>query len=164
MKVEFSKCPDCGNIFTAPPEKIRCVACTTRRLEHQLLVEEAVDWDRKKSLEEIAVITGLSLDEVKETIKAWPALSNMVETDVVCVKCGEKPAQSGSEFCVMCRLELYKALSDARDDLSTRTEIEQKLTTPGPERAGSVVVDAVEKKRARTAHRRLNPTPKGRYG
>ncbi|MBI2434088.1 MAG: hypothetical protein HYV26_14615 [Candidatus Hydrogenedentes bacterium] len=46
----------------------------------------------------------------------WKTLPN------VCVRCETQPAVEGSDFCLLCNLELYKALGEAAHTLFTRIE------------------------------------------
>ncbi|HOJ34447.1 MAG TPA: hypothetical protein PKY35_14310 [Candidatus Hydrogenedentes bacterium] len=132
MPAEITKCSRCGKLIAANSDSTLCSACYAERLEQTDRIEEAITRWNLQSPEEIATFAGMTPDEVREIIKETSLFRSKVDRRVPCRRCGEKPAQPDSDYCLDCRLELNRALGLAAGDLLSRV---QKMAASMPYRS-----------------------------
>ena len=160
MQQEFKRCPKCGKVFSVLEGKAWCAACTAVRAERLELISEAINEGYGEALDDIARYTGLSIREVADLVEQSESLRRLVALPKRCIKCKEKLAQRGSQFCFPCRLALYGQFASAAAHLAAK--MPPKEYQPQIPYRSSGVVTALEQKRARASLARLDPTPKGR--
>jgi len=164
MDTAVTKCPACGKLFAYVPGKAYCVDCRLLREQNEALVETAVGRHGKRTVQEIAALTGLPAIEVERIVKSSSILRREVESRARCARCQEQPAAPGSDFCSACRMELYRAFGDAADELFTRLEVLEPRPQPATETSGLAmsVLSSLEQKRARAGATRFYPAPRHR--
>ncbi len=150
-------------MFVARSGKTHCASCTARRLECLELIEKAIEEHHFDKAEDIASFTGLPLEEVEEIVKDTPSLRHVVRSEVPCKRCGKKPAQAGSRYCLKCRLTLNRELGRAAAAVMTRIRITARQLI-GPVRFGRLITPpAFEAKRRETARKKGAFTARGRW-
>ncbi len=122
MPAELTKCSRCGKIIAADSGQTMCSACLAERLEQSERIEEAITRWNLQTPEEIASFVGMTADEVRQVIKETSLFRSKIDRRVPCKRCGEKPAQPDSDYCLDCRLELNHALGLAVGELASRVE------------------------------------------
>ncbi|MBX7254997.1 MAG: hypothetical protein K1Y02_01455 [Candidatus Hydrogenedentes bacterium] len=159
------RCVKCGKIFPPFAENTMCARCTIRYREDIERVHEAMYLHNKRTVDEIASYAALSHDEVRR-IMGEPALQEMREEAQLlpsCVRCKDRPAQKGSQFCLACRLELNKAFGDAARTIAR--QIEHEMTDRRAQAKGipNSLLDEVDKKRKRSKAGKFYTDIKKRY-
>ena len=101
-------------------------------------LEKAIEEPGLTTTEAIAKRAGLPVKEVRRVMKESSTLRTSVNDDLTCTRCRKYRAQTGSEFCLDCRLELNKALGEAVDALR-----EQISTTPKTDPSSEMSVDEI---------------------
>lgn len=159
----LSKCKRCGRLFSAEDNAPLCDGCSEDRIEHRELIEEAVERWNLREPSEIAAFAGISVDEATEIIRESSILKREIDTSTPCKMCKKAQAQTGSDFCLQCRIMLNHAFGNAATAMAERAEEEAVLRknplSRGGTRAG--VVASLEQKRSQAPGRRF--TPKNRY-
>jgi len=161
MLGDVAKCTNCERTFVARSGKTWCAACCAALAEDFELLDHAVDSGHGGSPEAIAEATGLPVARVHHLLRAGGIPDPSTTERGLCTKCGTRPTEAGSDFCWVCRAELYRAFGDAADDLFARLEpLEYQPHIPGHAWG---IVSAMNEKRARAAMNRINPTPRTKY-
>jgi hypothetical protein len=156
MIPDLGRCPDCGKLFVFRRGKTRCAACNSLYLEQVALIEEAIELSGCRTLEEIASYADLPVKVVERIVEKTPTLAGQVAHERLCSRCGEKPSQKGSRYCLSCRLTLNKGLGEAARQLSgAAAEARRRSRKATAQHVG----EAVRQKRARAPVRRLRPAP-----
>ena len=112
-------CPRCRKIFGARPGRKYCSRCSAEKTQAVELVEEAVRKYKKKGPDEIAAFTGVPFQQVIRVLNETGILGNF-EHLPICARCQEAVAQTGSDFCANCRIELNDVFVRAANALRTR--------------------------------------------
>lgn len=160
MDVEFTRCEECGKPLADDTKPHRCVDCQVVYQADLTYIMDSVESENLTTIDEIVKYTRLIKEHVQRIVKESPTLSHLIPTEEPCKKCGARFAQSGSTFCIECRLELNKSLGEASGDLfeKVRGEEYQPQYPSGPNRLRA----AIEEKRARTGSDYIDPAPKFR--
>lgn len=159
----LSKCQRCGKLFSAEAGAGLCTGCHEDRLHRTELIEEAVERWNLTEPGEIAAFAGISVDEATEIIRESSILKREIETKASCKMCKKADAQTGSDFCLQCRIMLNHAFGLAANEMSEHAQ-EETLKRKNPLKQGDKhtgVVSALDKKRSQSPNRRF--TPRNRY-
>lgn len=148
-------CAKCRKLFTLASGDSRCPQCAAEQEQKIFLVENAVYHGLKTTIEEIVEFTHLPEDEVFKILKSLRYLNESVVSEVPCARCKTEAAQTGSEFCLDCRIELHKAIEKATDTLSSK--IGEKPYRPQAMAPLSNVRAELQKKRKKTSTESLRP-------
>jgi len=150
----FANCRECGKLFEREEGKALCIECSATRETNVAEIREAIERRREQFFEDIASDTGLSEEEVRGIIVETPSLRDGVIFQHTCARCGQRDAQSGSDYCLACRLDLYKSLGDAA------YEVDADIAEHGPPDEApetESLLNAMSEKRARTGTSAFNP-------
>ncbi len=154
-------CPRCGKLFSHMPGKSLCVECLLIEDRNQAIIETAVERHKKLSARAISEFTGLPIKDVQRIVRHSPSLRHLVDARELCTRCGELKAERGSDFCLSCRFDLYRAFGDAADDLFTHLEALEPRPQASAEPASlsMSVISALNQKRSRAGMLRFHPAP-----
>ncbi len=162
MLAKLKKCPKCGKLFAVEKGKRECSTCSERRMDSLQLIEEAVERWSMKEPEDIAAFAGLPVDEVNEIIRQTSFLKRQVDTRQKCKKCRKELAQTGSDYCLVCRMILNQAFGIAAEDMAVKTqEALEHYLAPSVQMGDLNVVSSLNTKRRLTRGSRF--APKNRY-
>jgi hypothetical protein len=160
MDVALRTCKSCRKLFVPRSSSVYCPACENESDRDEDLIERAITRYGLKKPRQIADWTGLPLARVKRALRESRVLAHAAETDARCARCGERPVQKGSDYCLSCRLDLQNSFRDSATDLSRKLP-----ERPAPSDTASVsAVTALSRKRRRTGTYRFNPAPAQRKG
>jgi len=148
-------CSECRKLFAAVYPVEKCPECAAEEEQKIYLVENAIYYALKRSLEDIIEYTRLPEDEVLKILKDLRYLNEAVESKTLCSRCKEEPAQPGSRFCLDCRLELHSAMGQAAGAMAEK--IGKKAYRPTDNVKIHNVVAEFQKKRQRTSADSLRP-------
>lgn len=167
MAREFAKCSDCGTLFLQEGTQPCCSECMLLRMKQLEQIDAAASRMGAADLtvERLAAETDMRPEAVERLVKSLPGLQRMLKTARTCTRCKERPALSGADQCLPCRLALQQELGKAAEDLSEKIET-MKESLPGWEERSaksSGVTTMLTRKRRRFGRDRFDPTPKGRY-
>ena len=164
MTADTRKCKECGKAYDSHMGEDLCEVCLIQRDRILTQVEEAIGRTGKRSSKDIADVTGLSVRDVKRTMRSSHMLAHEGLSEDICGSCNSKFAQKGSRFCLQCRLELHKSLGDAADTLLD--DIKARGQSLKETMKNMSTSEALEDKRRRTGAHRFDPSPKQskRYG
>ena len=163
MASKQSRCRRCGKIFPPQEGKSLCVRCSEKFAEDASRVCEAIEQHGLTIHEDIAAFAGVTLDELQAILDDPDSMKKRVITERTCTRCKERPAQSRSEYCFSCRMDLNKAFGDAARVLASLIEREMHAKRPDEPAKPTNVASTVDRKRGRTGSSRINPTPRNRY-
>ncbi len=165
MLDDFSKCGECGKFFVPMGQADYCRLCAAHRAEDLEELARAMDQLGADAANPQALATsaGLSEDRVKALMQDSNTLARDLDADKVCTRCERRQAQYGSEFCLECRMTLFKRLGEAADEMFDKVDTLRSrisgLVSSRPSSGG--VVAAMRDKRKLTPNIRTNP--KGRW-
>lgn len=171
MASRLERCPRCGKVFVARPDKKVCGQCVALEAEVVSLIEEAVNHFGIRSPEEIAQFARVSVSEVERLLKKSDILGEPTGIgQQTCSRCHENTAQPHSDFCLRCRLVLSRELGDAAESLAVKVKglgpgKSAQAREGGPLIRGTPtgVSQTLASKRYRSSPRGGGYTPKGRY-
>ena len=150
-------CPLCGQMHAREPGRTLCQLCYDTREQDIFLIEQAILTHGLTRSEDIADQTDLPIEEVRLLIEETGGFAEELVDKSLCRRCHKVRAQKNSEYCFSCRMDLYKAINDARGELLARVGALRKVTHASPM---GKVGDALEQKRARAAASRFAPSPR----
>lgn len=160
MDLALRTCKRCRKLFVPRSSPLFCPACENENYRDEDLIEQAIIRHGLKKPRQIAQWTGLPLARVKRALRNSRILAHAAETDTPCVRCGQRPAQKGAEYCLTCRLDLQNSLRESATDLARKLP-----ERPAPSDVASLsAVTALSRKRRRTGTYRFNPAPSQRKG
>ena len=163
MANKQTRCRRCGKIFPPQEGKTLCVRCTEKFAEDAARVREAIEQHGLETHEDIAAFAGVTVDQVQEVLDNPESMKKRVVGERICSRCKERPAQTRSEYCFTCRMDLNKAFGDAARVLASIIEREMHKKRPEEPASATNVASALQRKRGRTGSSRLDPTPRNRY-
>lgn len=158
MDQGLETCPECATVFAPVHGGSLCEECTLETEVTLALILSAVDRGGVDTPRKIAAATGLGVAKIKKALRRSFLLAHAVDTRDTCVKCAARPAQRGSDYCLVCRLELFSSLGKAAGELEGKVEAQRRK--PEAELGGMSVRDALARKRRRTGSYRFDPSPK----
>lgn len=152
---DLTVCTLCQKLFAPASGDGRCPQCAGAQEQKTFLVESAIYHGLKTTVQDIVDYTHLPEDEVVKILKNLRYLNESVVDEIPCARCKSKAAQTGSEFCLDCRIELHKAIEKATDAITAR--IGERPYVPQAMSPLSNVRAELEKKRGRTSTDSLRP-------
>lgn len=157
MNTTLRKCIDCGKLFAAREYVQQCQHCATDERTVYKRIEDAVVLDKLTSVSAISIDLGVDASVVRRVLADLPYLSDVVENDESCTRCGIRAAAFGRDFCSYCMADVN---ADLRDMVSL-TERGKPVQDPRKEFGGRSlsVGNALREKRRRTGSYRFNPVP-----
>lgn len=142
--LNIGRCERCGKLFKLERERAKCQRCEEEESQGQAV----------RPLREIPKgISGKPLAS-EEDFPLQLAPRDVEKPEVLCVRCAKVETVEGSEFCLRCTLNLYRALGDAAEHLFTSLEY---VANGNKRQSPMSVAGAFFEKRARAATSRINP-------
>ncbi len=164
MTVRLKTCDSCHRLYSSSNSKSVCDSCLRKNLDGALAVDQAVEDYGITDIGAIASATGLPVQRVLEIVSVTAALRDKVG-GVICERCQSPTASAGSRLCNDCRAELNQEISETTTRMADRIAREAEKQASQPVGAmGMNVAHLTRNKRAATAFKRFNPTPRGKYG
>lgn len=162
--LELTRCVQCGKLFQKEPGKTLCLECAPLTERPSEILQETprktppeppkeLDSEERELIQNLSSSTGLPSKVIEESIRALTESENARAEEAACVRCKKRPPLEEGDLCVYCRLDLYRRLGNAAQDLFDQME----MLEPG-ETGPSSVISSYENKRRRTAASRINPT------
>ena len=144
--LEIARCASCGKLLQLRSDRLTCNACKG--------LEEAVPRPRltareERILDQFAEFSGIEKDIIAELVRDH--LVQGGERKSACVRCGRHEAMEASDFCINCKVDLFRSFGEASHELFT------DMASLG-QRTGSLgnTMSTLEQKRSRTATSRIN--------
>lgn len=154
-KPDIFICTECRKLFTAVYPVEKCPECAAEEEQKIYLVENAIYYALKHSLQDIVEYTRLPEEEVLKILKDLRYLNESVDTETPCSRCKKNLAQAGSQFCLDCRLELHQAMGEAAGAVAAK--IGKKPYRPTENVQIHNVLAEFQKKRQRTSADSIRP-------
>ncbi len=149
--LDVSKCPECGKIFSRRHGKQLCSDCAEIAGHGSSPAELPPAPLERQRIDEISLLMGLPREEVEYVLRVARENGAVLSGGRTCARCRVRSSMSESDLCINCKVELYRSLGEAADDLFDEMEyLTEETGSPS-------VVLAYREKRERTATSRINP-------
>ncbi|PCJ54678.1 MAG: hypothetical protein COA73_14150 [Candidatus Hydrogenedentota bacterium] len=157
MELDLKNCPICSRLFSQDSGSQYCRVCAENAVRDEDLIQEAILLQHAATDTEIAELTRLSIERVRQILRESKVLALGVESDAICSKCQKRNALAESAYCLRCQLAMYRNLGDVAQELG-------RMAKKKPDEKHKSVRDAMEEKRRITGMHRFNPATKSIKG